>query len=42
MEYSNKAAMAVVEEIVIKEGLSGEEIFNLTPEGYKKAPKYFI
>lgn len=33
MEYNNKESMAEVEEILIKEGLSREEIFNLTPEG---------
>lgn len=42
MEYSNKVVMVVVEEIVIKEGFFGEEIFNLIFEGYKKVLKYFI
>lgn len=32
MKYNNKKSMAEVEEILIKEGLSGEEIFNLTSE----------
>lgn len=32
LKYNNKKSMAEVEEILIKEGLSGEEIFNLTSE----------